>query len=81
VEGGGGRKMLIFCDECGRYLGEVRPFWDRSISERTCEKCYGEFEEKGDGFYIGSEEMDKELMDKTLIGKNRTEKLKCKSTL
>lgn len=50
--------MLIFCDECGRYLGEVRPFWDRSISERTCEKCHGEFEEKDDGFDIDSEEMD-----------------------
>ena len=40
----GGCRMLIFCAECGRYIGEVRPFWDRSISERMCEECHEESE-------------------------------------
>ena len=26
-------------------MGEVRPFWDRSISERICEGCSRESEE------------------------------------
>ena len=41
----GGNRILIFCTDCGRYLGEVRPFWDRSISERICEECSREPEE------------------------------------
>lgn len=26
-------------------MGEVRPFWDRSISERMCEECHRKSEE------------------------------------
>ena len=58
MEGRGGKRMLIFCVDCGRYLGEVKPFWDRSISERTCEKCYGELEERDGQLSKDSEEMD-----------------------
>ena len=31
--------MLYFCSECGRYIEERRPLWDRSIYHDICEQC------------------------------------------
>ncbi|HEX3034117.1 MAG TPA: hypothetical protein VHT73_03160 [Thermodesulfobacteriota bacterium] len=36
--------MLIFCSWCETYVGERRPFWDRSIYHDVCEECHKKFE-------------------------------------
>jgi len=53
--------MLIFCSWCERYIGEKKPFWDRSISHSICKECYNKFEDEIDATDVSERDEDESL--------------------